>query len=458
MFIVFILFWLTFGQSRNSFPILPPPNTTTEVFKIGESLAGNEEYFIQLRGRNDNIVYACINFFYYKSDVYGFGLLPPYFPYCIINYLNVPYFSQTRTIIDTFNLTFSREPNFSLNYLSNYILNFALNFMQSCLNPAPVNCYSYLSFSENLAGQLYQNFNQFYQNYQFFYNNAPQLFSDRQQMILRDFDSFKLYNFSQRRKNLLCLNSLKNCKLDQDSFYSTPTERTNYTQYRCYTDPVYIISVRRKIEKRSVRPSIQLRYPAEASVSYVLQYSSQNLYLTNFFRSSATNYALIIGWGTTTEFQDISTGKFVLEDMIKELRARNEKIQTKIRRIYAILGGANCLNQKIFTDVGFRQISGAIIINPATGKNYCFDAKCTSLDFTQSCLNILNNVEFDRLNSLNRQNSCSINLVSNCSYDIENILIPSLTQYAKNVILNSLFINDGSILNLGLFQVYEYNL
>ena len=330
--------------------------------------------------------------------------------------------------------------------------------MQSCLNPAPVNCYSYLSFSENFAGQLYQNFDQFYQNYQFFYNNAPQSFSDRQQMLLPNFDSFKLYNFSQRSKNFLCLNSLKNCKLDQDSFYSTPTERTNYNQYRCYTNPVYVISVRRKIEKRLLRPSVQLRYPAEASVSYVLQYSPQNLYLTNFFKSLATNYALIIGWGTTTEFQDISTGKFVLQDMIKELRARNDKIQPGIRIIYAILGGANCLNQKIFTDVGFRQVAGARIINPATGKNYCFDAKCTSLDFTQSCLNILNNVEFDRLNSLNRQNSCSINLVSNCSYDIENILIPSLTQYAKNVILNSLFINDGSILNLGLFQVYEYNL
>ena len=418
MLYILFVFWFSLGQSRYNFPLLPPPGTVTEVFKIGETLAGNEEYVIQLKGRFNNRVYAYVNFYYYKSDVFGFTYLPPYYPYCIINYLNVPYFSRIQTVDDYLNKSLGSVPDFSIYYLANYILNFALNFMQSCLRPYPIYCYSFISFGENLAGQLYENLDQFYQKYQFLYNNAPESFSSRVQMILPNFNYFYLYNLSQGYKDLICKKSRVDCKKENDNFYSKPTDLKNYYEYRCYTDPVYVISVRRKLEKKSIRPSVELRYPAEASVSYILQYAPNNFYLANFFNYQRTNYALILGWGTTTKFQNITTGKFVLEEMIKELKARNQKIKPKITRIYAILGGVNCLNYKIFTDVGFRQIAGAEIINPETNKNFCLDAKCVSQGFTESCLDILNNIIFDNYFLLIELNFSNFNFFSPCIFII----------------------------------------
>lgn len=129
-------------------PLTAPSGTVTEVFKIGKTLEGNEEYCIQLKGIRNNVVYAFINFYYYKSDIYGFKYIPPYYPYCIINYISVPYFSRIQTVDDYLNKSLDYAPNFSLNYLANYILNFALNFMQSCLNTVPIYCYSFVSMAE----------------------------------------------------------------------------------------------------------------------------------------------------------------------------------------------------------------------------------------------------------------------------------------------------------------------
>ena len=49
MLYILFVFWFSLGQSRYNFPLLPPPGTVTEVFKIGETLAGNEEYVIQIK-------------------------------------------------------------------------------------------------------------------------------------------------------------------------------------------------------------------------------------------------------------------------------------------------------------------------------------------------------------------------------------------------------------------------
>lgn len=464
MFFCLLMFWLNLVQSQYTFPLLPPPNTVTEVFKIGNSISGNEEYFIQVKNANSDgtenqVIFACLNFFYYQANVAGNSFLPNSYPYCVINYLNVPYFSFQETLIDD---DLSEVPDFSYNYLANYILSFALNFMQSYFSPTPFSCYSYVAFNDNLLGNLYQNPNQTYQPYQFIPVIVPQAFYARIEYFL----SFENYlpqalisqqiDFSQY---------LVSCGIEADNFYSTPGTLTNYTEYRCYTDPAYVISVRRNVDSTLSLTSQYLieQYPAEASVSYTLQYEGDFNYLNEFFTYTIFDYAYVTGWGTTTKFQDIQTGQFVLQEMIKEIRARNEVIQPTINSIYLILGGVNCLNDRILTDLGFIQIAGSQIININTNNNYCFDANCFLFDFSDTCLDEQNifgnrlifddtNLEGDSLVT----SLCNLNLTNNCLTNIQNIVPASLTSYAKSIITNDSTNFLGLNISIGSIQVYWY--
>ena len=69
-----------------------------------------------------------------------------------------------------------------------------------------------------------------------------------------------------------------------------------------------------------------------------------------------------------------------------------------------------------------------------------------------------NNIIFDNFNILSTQNACSFNLNYNCTFIINNLLNDGLSQYAKNIILNLYYNNNGLNFNIGYLQVYEYNL
>ena len=466
MLLVFLILIFNHLQSQYPFPMDPPPNTVTEVYKIGDSISGNEEYFIQVKnanldGNETPVIYACLSFFYYQANVAGISFLPISNPYCIINYLNVPLFSFQDTLINNNSL---EVPDLSYDYLANYILSFALNFMQTNFTPAPLSCYSFVTFNDNLLGSLYQNSNQTYQPYQFIPDNAPQAFYARIEMFL----NFENYQAQRLALELLDFSvNIEACKSEAANFYSTPGTLDNYTEYRCYTNPVYVISVRRNVDESLLLTTQYLleQYPAEASVSYVLQYEGDFNYLSELFNDTIVNYAYVTGWGTTTKFQNIETGQFVLQEMIREIRARNAFIQPSITSIYLILGGVNCLNNIILTELGFTQIVGAEIINLNTGKNFCFDASCLTFDLSDTCLdeqNLFGNrLTVDGLNLFDEgtlSSFCNLNFANDCLSQIQDIDPDGLTDYAKAITNN----NSAEILGLdytiGSIQVYWYPL
>jgi hypothetical protein len=478
MLLVFLILIFNHLHTQYPFPMDPPPNTVTEVYKIGDTISGNEEYFIQVKNANSDgnesqVIYACLSFFYYQANVAGISFLPISNPYCIINYLNVPFFSSQETLI---NNNFLEVPDLSYSYLANYILSFALNFMQVNFTPAPLSCYSYVTFNDNLLGNLYQNPNQTYQPYQFIPDSVPQSFYARIEMFL----NFENYQAQRLALELLDFSvNIEACKSEAANFYSTPGTLDNYTEYRCYTDPVYVISVRRNVDESLFLNSQYLleQYPAEASVSYVLKYAGDFNYLSELLNDTSFNYAYVTGWGTTTKFQNIDTGKFVLEEMIKEIKARNDAIGDTISSIYLILGGVNCFNYAILVKdkyianitsiegVGFELDAGAEIINLNTGKNFCFDASCLTFDLSDTCLdeqNLFGNrLTVDGLNLFDEgalSSFCNLNFANDCLSQIENIDPEGLTDYAKDITNNNSTEILGLDYTIGSIQVYWYPL
>jgi hypothetical protein len=469
MLLIFLIILFNHLHGQYAFPMLEPPNTVTEVYKIGDTIAGNQEFFIQVKNENldgnqAQVIFACLSFFYYQSNVAGSSLSNPY---CIINYLNVPYFSSQDTFINDYS---NENPNLSYDYLANYILSFALNFMQTNFSSSPVSCYSYASFNENLLFSLYTNPKKTYQPYQFIQLSFPQSYYARIEYFL----DFKIYEAQKLLLEQLDFSvNIEDCKSEAGNFYSTIGTLKNYKEYRCYTDPAYVISVRKNVDNNFPLTS---QYPAEASVSYVLQYAGDFNYLSEFTNFPSFNYAYVTGWGTTTKLQDRVTGKFVLEEMINEIVARNLKIQPSITSIYLILGGVNCFNYAILVEdqyianitsiegVGFELIAGAEIININTGKNFCFDSTCFTFNFSDSCLdqqNLFSNIVIlDDLNLLTDQitsNSlCDFISSSDCLEKIQNIVPDGLTSYAKGIFSNYPTDVLGIEYSIGSVQVYWY--